>query len=127
MKSDKKNLLIIEDHDSIRHLLGVMLNKNFSVTTKKDGIEGLVWLGDGNLPDLILLDMHMPEMDGISFLQQVKSSGFFKQIQVIIISANDNEHDLKYAYELGVRRIFKKPFNPLNLQQEIDSVLENFN
>lgn len=55
----KKKILVIDDELSIRMLLENFLNKSFTVITKNDGMEGLGWLEEGNLPDLIVADIQM--------------------------------------------------------------------
>lgn len=123
METQRKNILIIEDHDSIRHLLGAMLSKSYSVTTSKNGLEGLLWLGKGNIPDLILLDINMPDVDGFAFLEQMQRSRFFGQIPVMVISGNDDEREIRNCYDLGIKHFFRKPFNPLLLKERIGSLL----
>jgi CheY-like chemotaxis protein len=119
----KKSILIIEDHDSIRHLLGSMLSKSYEVVTKKDGMEGMAWLIRGNLPDLILLDMSMPRLSGSEFLKNIRQSGFFKDIPVIVVSGNDGEDDIKNCLRWGVCDYLTKPFNPLSLKEKIQDAI----
>jgi CheY-like chemotaxis protein len=119
----KKSVLIIEDHDSIRYLLGSMLSKNYEVTTLKDGLEGMAWLFKGNLPDLILLDMSMPRLNGNEFLKSIRQSGFFRDIPVIVVSGNDGEDEIKDCMKWGVCDYLTKPFNPISLKEKINRVL----
>ena len=118
-----KSILIIEDHDSIRLLLGSMLSKYYNVTTLKDGMEGMAWLVKGNVPDLILLDMSMPRLSGNDFLKNIRQSGFFREIPVIIISANDGDNDIKNCLKWGVSGYMTKPFNPIELKNKINKIL----
>ncbi len=119
----KKSILIIEDHDSIRLLLGNLLSKNYAVVTKKDGMEGMAWLVRGNLPDLILLDMSMPRLNGNEFLKNIRQSGFFRDIPVIVVSANDGENDRRDCLQWGVSDYLTKPFNPISLKEKIRRTL----
>lgn len=119
----KKSVLIIEDHDSIRYLLGSMLSKNYEVTAMKDGLEGMAWLFKGNLPDLILLDMSMPRLSGNDFLKNIRQSGFFRDIPVIVVSGNDGEDEIKDCLKWGVCDYLTKPFNPISLKEKINTVL----
>lgn len=122
MKMQRKSILIIEDHKNLRILLGSMLSKDYEVVTKKDGLEGMVWLGKGNIPDLILMDMCMPRLNGTEFLKGIRNSGFFKNIPVIILSANDSEEEINFCLEMGVEEYFKKPFNPILLTKKISMI-----
>ena len=119
----KKSVLIIEDHESIRLLLGNMLGKYYNVTTLKDGLEGMSWLVKGNLPDLILLDMSMPRLSGDQFLKNIRQSGFFRDIPVIVVSGNDGDDDIKNCLKWGVCDYLTKPFNPIELKKKINRVL----
>ena len=123
MDVHKQSVLIIEDHDSIRLLLGSMLSKYYNVTTLKDGLEGMAWLVKGNLPDLILLDMSMPRLDGHDFLKNIRQSGFFRDIPVIVVSGNDADDDIKNCLKWGVHDYLTKPFNPLELKKKINKLL----
>lgn len=121
--TSKKRILVIEDHDSLRWLLGSMLSKKHNVVTKRDGWEGMAWLGSGNLPDLILLDLDMPRIGGNEFLKNIKSSGCFNDIPVIILTGNEDEKDAANCFEMGASDFINKPFNPISLNQKINKVL----
>ncbi len=123
MKKQETNILVIEDHDASRHLLGVMLSKRFQVATKKDGLEGLAWLSYGNFPDLIILDIQMPRMDGFEFLKGIKNSGIFREIPIIVLSASDNKEMKDYFHAQGIDDFIAKPFNPLALLDKINAIL----
>lgn len=123
MDEQRQSVLVIEDHDSIRLLLGTMLNKSYNVTTLKDGMEGMAWLFKGNMPDLILLDMSMPRLSGDEFLKHIRQSGFFRHIPVIVVSANDGDEDIKKCLTWGVHDYLTKPFNPVELKSKIRKVL----
>ena len=124
MNSTHKNILVIEDQECIRVLLGTWLKKQkYNVTTKSDGFEGMRWLGEGNIPDLILLDMHMPRLGGNDFLRNIRNSGFFRNIPVIVVSGTEEQEEIKECIDLGAKDFLKKPFNPVNLQNKIGSVL----
>jgi CheY-like chemotaxis protein len=123
MNIARKSILIVEDNESIRLLLGTMLSKSYEVVTTKDGLEGMAWLVKGNLPDLILLDMSMPRLSGNDFLRNIRQSGFFRDIPVIVVSGNDGEEDVKNCLRWGVDEYMTKPFNPISLKKRIENVL----
>ena len=119
----KANILIIDDHDAVRLLLGLTLKNRFDVITKKDGIEGMAWLSAGNIPDLIMLDMQMPRLNGLEFLKQIRTSGMFRDIPVILVSANENEYEITQSFGLGIVDFIRKPFNPIKLKEIVDNIL----
>jgi DNA-binding response OmpR family regulator len=120
----KANILIIEDHDAVRLLLGLTFKKEYHVVTKRDGIEGLAWLSAGNMPDLIMLDMHMPRLNGLQFLRQLRSSGFFAEIPVLLVSGNDDAVENAEIFNLGIVDFIPKPFNPVTLREKVMAILE---
>jgi DNA-binding response OmpR family regulator len=120
----KANILIIEDHEAVRLLLGLTFKKEYHVVTKRDGIEGLAWLSAGNMPDLIMLDMHMPRLNGLQFLRQLRSSGFFAEIPVLLVSGNDDAVENAEIFNLGIVDFIPKPFNPVSLREKVMAILE---
>jgi len=119
----KNKILVIEDHDSIRMLLSNFLSKDFDVVTKSDGFEGLAWLSSGNIPDFILLDYDMPRINGLEFLKNIRISGFFQSIPVILVTAENNEQLKAECKTYGITDFLLKPFNPIKLREKIQKVL----
>jgi DNA-binding response OmpR family regulator len=128
MTKQKTNILILEDHDSVRLLLGTTFRgENYQVTTKKDGIEGMAWLAAGNLPNMIILDINMPRLNGLDFMRQINRSGLYKDIPVIMLTANDDEDDIIEAFALGIQNYVQKPFNPVALKDKVRKILKQVN
>ena len=123
--NEKKKILIIEDHDSIRLLLGNFLSKEFNVFTMKDGFDALMWLSNGNIPDLILLDLGMPRVNGLEFLTNIRGSGFFAEIPVIVVSGKDNSELLAECKKFGIHEYLTKPFNPIKLKEMIGNAFQD--
>ncbi len=121
----KANILIIEDHDAVRLLLGLTFKKQFNVVTKRDGLEGLAWLAAGNFPDLIILDIQMPRLNGIGFLRQLRSSGMFNQIPVLLVSGNNDVNENAELFDLGILDFIPKPFNPTLLYEKVKTIISN--
>jgi CheY-like chemotaxis protein len=128
MTKQKTNILILEDHDSVRLLLGTTFRgENYQVVTKKDGIEGMAWLAAGNIPNMIILDINMPRLNGLDFMRQINRSGLYKDIPVIMLTANDDEDDIIEAFALGIQNYVQKPFNPLSLKDKVSKILKQVN
>ena len=119
----KKRLLIVDDDLSILKLLAFILSKDYNIVVKNNGIDAFGWLEDGNIPDLIISDLQMPYFDGQSFIKNVKISGLFRDIPIIMLSA---AHDLEeqvsnMPYEVDA--YMPKPFRPALLKSAINNVL----
>lgn len=119
----KKKILIIDDELSIRMLLENYLSKTYDVVAKKDGLEGMNWLNEGNMPDLIVADIQMPNLDGFDFLKNIRSSGFYKNIPIIMLSGIESSQEKIKFLKLGANDYMVKPFNPEELSIRIELLL----
>ncbi len=119
----KKQVLIVDDEPSILKLLNFILSKKYDIHVVESGYKAHLWLEDGNFPDIIILDLHMPHFDGTSFLKSIKISGFYREIPVIILSAAEDLDKIIVNMPFKVEAYFPKPFNPENLKEEIAKVL----
>jgi CheY-like chemotaxis protein len=118
-KNTLQNILIVDDSNDMRDLLTVLLeSKGYSVESRTNGAEALTLLNSGlPLPTLILLDLRMPVMDGIAFLESQKKSGLLKDIPVILMTAEDDLTVVNRRF--GVQEILPKP---LNVSSVLDAI-----
>ncbi|MBD1362225.1 response regulator [Mucilaginibacter sp. ZT4R22] len=119
----KKTLLIVDDDLSILKLLSFILSKDYEIVVKNNGIEAFSWLEDGNLPKLIISDLQMPYFDGQSFIKNVKISGFYRNIPVIMLSAAYDLEEQVANMPFKVEAYIHKPFNPTTLKSAINQAL----
>jgi len=119
----KKTVLVVDDELSIRLLLENYLGKEYKVVTKNDGLEGLKYLEEGNLPDIVVADIQMPNMDGYALLENMKQSGFFNKIPVIMLSGNESSQERIKSLKMGADDYMVKPFNPEELSLRIKNIL----
>ena len=122
IKHYEKNVLVIDDSDSIRFLLEFVLQENYSVKSLENGMDALVYLQEGNIPDLIISDLEMPKMNGINFIQNIKSSSFFKSIPLLVLSGRDDSKDRIACFREGADDFLVKPFNPEELKLRIANI-----
>ncbi len=115
-----KKILVVDDERTIRMLLENYLGRSYDVTVKSDGLDALNWLNAGNIPDLIIADINMPHMDGFAFVENLRSSGYFKEIPVIILSASESSTEKVKFLRLGANDYMVKPFNPEELLVRIE-------
>lgn len=123
MSKRKPLILIVEDHPAVRLLLGMTLKNTYRVVTKSDGIEAMAWLMAGNEPDLIVLDMQMPRLDGFDFLKQIRLSGLFHHLNVIVVSGDPITDRNMELLDLNIADYIPKPFNPELLAERVASAL----
>lgn len=112
----KKKILVLDDEMSIGMLLQNFLSKDYDVTTIFNALEALTWL-DENIPDLIICDIQMPEMDGYGFLTKVRERGFTKHTPVIMLSGRAESKERIKCYRFGAQDYLTKPFNPEELEE----------
>jgi CheY-like chemotaxis protein len=100
--NQKKKIMLVDDDNAIRQLYVFELStRNFEVVEAKDGKEALTKVRQEK-PDLILLDMVMPEMDGLGFLTELKQDLDLKNVPVIMLTNFGQENLIQQAYNLGV-------------------------
>jgi DNA-binding response OmpR family regulator len=120
----KTKILIIEDDEYMQHLLSEFLNAIYEIKAFNDPLDGLNYLQNGNLPDLIIADLNTPKVNGLQLINQLKASNFFKLIPVIIISG-DNASDKRIkCLNAGADDYIVKPFNPAELEARVRVVLK---
>ena len=117
-----KKILVIEDNEDMRELVNFNLSQNnFEVFDFENANDGLMFLEDNHI-DLILLDLMLPGLKGMQFLQIIRNSG--NNIPVIIISAKNTEQDIINALESGADDYLTKPFSMKILIAKIKVILK---
>lgn len=122
------NKLLIVDDDAVnRAILRKIFSKSYTVAEAENGRQGLSEiLNPQNHFLAILLDVIMPEMNGIEVLRQLNQRGLLKQIPVFLITAEVSEQVIKEAYQLGVMDVIRKPFVSYVVMRRVESVIELF-
>lgn len=116
-------ILVVDDDFSIRELLKNFLEmEGYEVHFAKDGLSGLDMVLKIK-PDLIILDVMMPKMDGFEFCDTVYQDPLTRDIPIIMLSAKNTEDDIKTGYFVGAKGYLSKPFNQKDLMQLINNLL----
>lgn len=121
----KKQILAIDDSKAIRFLLQTVLGKDYTVVTAPDGCSAMYWLSKRNLPDLIITDAQLPDMQDWELIEQLTSSGIYRDIPIMVISSLDKAQVDAKCQEFGVAENFTKPFNPVDLINAVQQVINN--
>jgi len=119
----KKKILLVEDEPTIQRLLHFILAKEFHVQAAGNGYEAFLWLESQEIPDLIIMDWMMPQMDGKSFLKYLKISGLYSDIPVIVLSASESIAEEMDGLSYAVDTCLQKPFDPIVLKETIENIL----
>ena len=122
-EEDKETrILIIEDNEELRHFICNVLAKDYVVFEAGNGRQGLdITLTE--LPDIVISDIMMPEMDGIEYLKRVKENSNVCHIPVILLSAKSSLNDQIQGLEYGADEYITKPFSSTYLKARVDSLL----
>ncbi len=122
-KSERRiKLLVVEDNDDIREYIRQALVDEFDVLVARNGIEGLKVVHDEDV-DMVISDIMMPEMDGISMCRSIKGDLLTSHIPVILLTAKDSILDREEGYESGADSYLTKPFSARLLRSRIYSIL----
>ena len=121
----KKNIIVVDDDKGILTLLKFVLEKDYNVFLAGNGATALQTLDDNLFnPDLIISDLNMPYLNGQSLINQLRISGFYRSIPILVLSANDHLEEEVNKLSSPVEAFSKKPFNPTELKQTIARVLQ---
>jgi len=118
----KKKVLIIDSSKAIRFLLETVLGSDYEVITAADGCSAMYLLSKRILPDLIITDPQLPDLENWELIEQLSESILFRHIPVIVLSSLNQEETSRKCEEHGVVRHFNKPFNPLVLLESINKI-----
>ena len=119
-----KRVLLVDDEDDIREVAAMSLETvaGWETVSANSGREG-IRLASEKVPDAILLDVMMPDMDGTATFAELRKSDRTKQIPVIFLTAKAQTREQRGFRELGAQGVISKPFDPLTLAAQISEIL----
>ena len=121
---DRKRILVVDDEIYIVHILEFSLTmEGYSVLTASDGEEALSVI-DNERPDLVVLDIMMPKLDGYEVCRRLRGDEQFRELPVILLSAKGRPVDREAGLEAGADDYITKPFSPRKLLEKIREQLE---
>jgi two-component system, OmpR family, response regulator len=119
-----QRILVVDDEPHIREVICFSLDKaGFSTTTARNGAEAMMAVGRGGI-DFMVLDIGMPEMDGLEVCRQVRKSS---DLPILFLSARDEEIDRVLGLEIGGDDYVTKPFSPRELVARVKAILKRSN
>ena len=118
-----KTILIVDDSPTIRKLLAYILKrKNFVIAEAEDGIDAMEKLGHVQV-DLVIVDLNMPNMDGIEFVKNLRDNYYYMDTPVIMLTTTKDDKLKKDAFDAGVNMFLNKPVQPNFLLYKVESLL----
>jgi len=118
----KEKILVVEDEKSIAHFIATVLNNNgYEAMRARTGQEALSMVSS-HCPDLIILDLGLPDMDGMDLLRQIRS---WSGLPVVVVSARSHERDKVTALDLGADDYLTKPFGTAELLARVRTAIRH--
>jgi two-component system alkaline phosphatase synthesis response regulator PhoP/two-component system response regulator VicR len=122
---DKKRILVVDDERHIVRLVQVNLERaGYEILTAYDGVEALEKVKTES-PDMVVLDVMMPRMDGFEVLKNLQSDPRFQNIPVIMLTAKAQDADIFKGWASGVSSYLTKPFNPRELLVFVERIFQS--
>jgi len=118
-----KNILIVDDSESIREVVSFTLeNEGYNVLVGDDGTDAMKFL-DGRQIDLVITDLHMPQMNGIELIKNIRAMDSYKRIPILFLTTESQAAKKMEAKEAGATGWIVKPFVPAKLIAALKKVL----
>ena len=120
----KKKVFIVDDDDIHLTTAELYLKSHYETYTMRSGNEVLEHLTTNDIiPDLILLDIIMPNMDGWEVFKKIQELGHVKHVPVIFLTSLEDEQKAKQAFKIGIKDYITKPINMAEIQKRIKNIL----
>lgn len=120
----KNSILTVDGCNSINYLMNSVLGKKYAVTSVNTCTDAIGHLQTDLNKDLIILDIEDSESDNYQLLEHIHSSAILKDIRTIVISNSDDEILKNKTAELGASYFFTKPFDPANLSNKVENLID---
>jgi DNA-binding response OmpR family regulator len=122
-EADAATVLVVDDDTSVRAMLGYLLHdEGYDVREAGDGAEAITELTISP-PDLMVLDLMMPNVDGLEVLRRRRERGFAPDTRILVLTAKTDTADAVWCWELGADEYLNKPVDPERLAREIRVLL----
>jgi len=121
--SDKKKILLVDDNEAQLSITEIQLQKEYEVTAAKSGKEALEHLFHGLVPDLIVLDILMPDMDGWETFGRLRAVSVLHETPIVFLSSIDKKEEIDRAFEMGAADFIVKPFKSNEFLERISKAI----
>ncbi|TSK06647.1 MAG: response regulator [Geobacter sp.] len=122
---EKNRILVVEDEESLLKLESILFtSKGYQVTGVRGGKEALAAIAE-QAPDLIVLDLMLPDMDGFEVCRHIKENEATRVIPVVMLTAKKSSRDLEHGKQVGADAYITKPFKSVKVLEVIEELLGN--
>ena len=122
--NEKRKLLLVDDDEIHLAITGNMLKSDYDIITVKSGKEALTHLIKGTVPDLILLDIIMPNMDGWETYNRIRGISLLRDVPIAFLTSVDGKTEEQHAHEMGAADFIPKSCKKDEFLTRIDSIIE---
>lgn len=121
--ASKKRVLVVEDEEDVRKLIARILEPLATVEVASNGAEALVRLQAGPVPDLVVTDLMMPEVDGLTLSKKMKATPALARVPILMLTAKSGSRDMVAGINAGARFYLTKPFKHDELVSKVKKAL----
>ena len=122
--TDKKRILLVDDDEFYLTITSDMLQEDYDIIIAKSGKEAIDFFYKGIFPDLILLDILMPNMDGWETYNRLKAMSFLQNIPIAFLTSVTGTDEKNFALEIGAADFITKPYEEKELLRRVKKILE---
>ncbi|MDW8002869.1 MAG: response regulator [Deltaproteobacteria bacterium] len=119
-----RKIMIVDDSQTIRRLISLVLKRrNYITIEAEDGMDAIEKLST-NPVDLIIVDLNMPNMDGLEFVKTLRNNYYYMDVPIIMLTTTKDENIRRDALRAGVNLFLNKPINPDMLLYKVEGLIE---
>jgi PleD family two-component response regulator len=122
--TEKMKILLVDDNDVQLSITEIQLKKQYEVTTAISGKEALDHLFHGFVPDLIMLDILMPDMDGWETFGRLRAISVLHEVPIIFLSSVNDKEEIDRAFDMGAADFIVKPFKSEEFLERISKAIK---
>jgi len=113
--------LLIDDSRAVRRIIGdIMKSLGFEVTEAIHGLDGLAKLEEFGIPEIVLVDWNMPEMNGLEFIKAVRANPLYADLPLMMVTTETEMERMAMAFMAGVNEYVMKPFNKAMIAEKLE-------
>ena len=125
-KVERKKILLVDDDEIHLTIAEMILSEKYEIVTAKSGTEAMAYFHQGKFPNLVLLDLLMPDMDGWETFNRLKAISFLQSIPIVFLTSVTEKNEEEHAREIGAADFIIKPFERDYLLKRVRKILKKY-